>query len=94
MSVWLVGQCSKTIKFGLKIPGVSRPCRYFDDNHIWVLGMLKLSLKLQASTMVSCIYYQCRGTAPVEKDSFSGAPDLFGDAHDFKQCFKIFSVAF
>ena len=46
MGVWLLDQCSKTQDLGLKIQGVSRPCRYFDDKHIWVLRMNKLDVQL------------------------------------------------
>ena len=36
-----MGQCSKTLKLGLKVPGRSRLCRYFEDRLIWVPRMTK-----------------------------------------------------
>ena len=41
MRVWLVGQSLKTLKWGLKIPGESELCRYFEDRLIWDSEMLK-----------------------------------------------------
>ena len=40
IGVWLVGQCSKTLRFVLKIPGMSRPHNYFDDRPIYVPMMI------------------------------------------------------
>ena len=44
MGMWLMDQCSKTLQFGLKIPGGSRPYRYFDDRLIWGLRMYNIEL--------------------------------------------------
>ena len=45
MGMWLVGQCSKTLKFGLKIPGELRLCRYFEDRLIWEPRMKMVNIQ-------------------------------------------------
>ena len=51
MGMWLVGQCSKTLKFLLKIPGVSRARRYFEDR---LIGEPKM---MMYEYIYKCVFY-------------------------------------